>query len=111
MKSAQSYLIKFLIIFIISTLVVTLFFIFIFNSSSASVNISSIFKIVKQFSLVISIPTSIIFFLIDFIIQKIKIKWVLYLVRGVVLFSLLYLVSLFFSLYLISSALLNNPAT
>ncbi|OAH74119.1 hypothetical protein AXA65_06835 [Chryseobacterium sp. FP211-J200] len=80
-----------------------------FSSSSESINLTVIFKIIKQFGLIISIPTTILFFMIDFLIQRIKTKWILYLTRCIVFVVLMYLVNLFFSLFLISSALLDNP--
>lgn len=109
MKSVPSFLIKLLIIFILSILFVTFYFIFFFSSSLDSVTLKAVIKIITQFGLIISIPTSIIFVLVDILIEKIKTKWVLYLTRIVVFLCLMYLVSLFFSIYLISNALLDNP--
>lgn len=80
-----------------------------FSNSSNTIDLTVVFKIIKQFGIIISVPTSLIFLFIDFFIEKIKIKWVMYLTRCIIFLSLLYLVSLFFSFYIISSALFDNP--
>lgn len=102
-------LIKFLIVFLLSTLIVTLLFILIFGNLAQSITLKAVLKTITKFGIVISIPTAILFVLTDLLMKKIKILWVLYLVRGIVLFGLLWLVSLFFSIYLIANALFNNP--
>lgn len=109
MNKASQFFIKLLIVFVLSVLFVTFYFIFFFSPSPDSVTLKAIFKIIKQFALVISIPASILFVLIDFLMEKIKTKWILYSVRVIVFFGLMYIVSLIFSLYLISSSLLENP--
>ena len=109
MNNASRFLIKLLIVFVLSVLFVTFYFIFFFSPSLEAVTLKIIFKIIKQFALVVSIPASILFVLIDMLMEKIKTKWILYLVRAIVFLGLMYVVSLFFSLYLISSALLENP--
>lgn len=109
MKKAPEVLTKLLIIFVLSIIFVTFYFIFFFSSPSDSITLNVVFKIIKQYALIISIPTSILFVLIDILMEKIKTKWILYLVRFIVFFGLMYMVSLFFSLYLISSSLLENP--
>ena len=108
MKKAPEVLTKLLIIFVLSIIFVTFDFIFFFSSPSDSITLNVVFKIIKQYALIISIPTSILFVLIDILMEKIKTKWILYLVRFIVFFGLMYMVSLFFSLYLISSSLLEN---
>ncbi len=80
-----------------------------FSNSSNTIDLTVVFKIIKQFGIIISVPTSLIFLFIDFFIEKIKIKRVMYLTRCIIFLSLLYLVSLFFSFYIISSALFGNP--
>lgn len=98
-----------LIVFLLSNLIVTLYFIYSFSSLTSSINFRMVIKTIQQFSLVISIPTSILFVFVDRLVKKIKIIWLLYLTRCIVFLSLLFLVSLFFSIYLISNALLDNP--
>lgn len=109
MNNASRFFSKLLIVFILSILFVTFYFIFFFSPSSDSITLKAVFKIITQFALVISIPASILFVLTDALMEKIKTKWTFYLVRVTVFVGLMYLVSLFFSLYLISSSLLENP--
>lgn len=109
MKKASSVFTKLLIVFILSVLFVTSYFLFFLSPSFGSITLKAIFKIITRYALLISIPASIMFVLVDTLIEKIKTKWVLYLVRFIVFFGLMYIISLFFSLYLISSALLENP--
>ena len=108
-NSTIQTLIKFLIVFLLSTLIVTLLFILIFGNLAQSITLKAVLKTITQFGITISIPTAILFVLTDLLMKKIKIIWALYLVRGIVLFGLLWLVSLFFSIYLIANALFDNP--
>lgn len=109
MKNTSKFLSKLLIVFALLVLFVTFYFLFFFAPSFEAVTLRSIFKIITQFALVISIPASVLFVLVDSLMEKIETKWILYLVRVVVFLGLMYVVSLFFSLYLISSSLLENP--
>ncbi len=105
----SAILIKFLIVFLLYTLIVTWYFIDSFGSLTDAVTLTIVLKIVKQFGLIISIPAAILFVIADIFIQKIKTVWVLYLTRCMVFFCLLWLVSILFSVYLITNSLLDNP--
>jgi len=102
-------LIKFLIVFLLYTLIVTWYFIDSFGSLADSLTLSIVIKTIKQFGLVISIPAAILFVIADIFVQKIKTVWFLYLTRCMVFFCLLWLVSILFSVYLITNSLLDNP--
>jgi len=100
---------QFLIVFLISTLLVTLYFIHSFHNLSDTVTFSAVLQTVTQFGLVIAFPTAILFVLVDLLVRRIKTVWVLYLTRCAVLLGLLYISCLMFSFYLISNSLLDNP--
>jgi len=102
-------LIKFLIVFLLSTIMVTAFFVYIFHGLADSITFRAMLKTVQQFSLITSIPTSILFVLVDLLLKKIKITWLLYLTRCAVFFGLTWFVSFVLSFYLIANALLDNP--
>lgn len=108
-KNTLQIFFQFLIVLVLATLIVTLYFVYSFGNLADSVSLKAVLMTIKQFSLVISIPTSILFVLIDLLVKNIRSKWILYFMRGMVFFSLLILFSLFFSFYLISNALLDNP--
>ncbi|MDQ0968623.1 lysylphosphatidylglycerol synthetase-like protein (DUF2156 family) [Flavobacterium sp. W4I14] len=109
MKNIPKLLIKFLIVLLLATAIVTLYFVYSFGVLADTITFEAILKTIKQFGLVISIPTAILFVLADILIKKIKTVWVLYLTRCVAFFGILSIVSLALSFYLISNALLNNP--
>ena len=109
MQNIRQLLTRFLIVFLLSTLIVTLYFIHSFHSLTDTVAFSAVWQTITQFGLIIAVPTAILFVLVDLLVKRIKTVWVLYLTRFAVLFGLLYLVSLMFSFYLISNSLLDNP--
>ncbi|MBE5320494.1 hypothetical protein IM793_15110 [Pedobacter sp. MR2016-19] len=109
MKNIPRLLIQFLIVLLLATAIVTLYFIYSFGALADKITFAAILQTIKQFGLVISIPTAILFVLADFLIRKIQTVWVLYLVRCIVFFGILSIVSLVLSFYLISNALLDNP--
>jgi hypothetical protein len=110
MKNTTQNIGKILLVFFISNLVVTAYFFYVYNPLVESADLKLIVKIIKQYGLIISIPTSILFVLIDIILIKmIKKNWILYVSRIIIFFGLLYLMWLFFSIYLIASALIDNP--
>jgi len=110
MKSITQGIGKILLVFLIANLVVTAYFLFAYSPLVESINLKLIVKIIKQFGLIISIPTSILFVLMDIILlKKIKKDWILYVSRIIIFLGLLYLMWLFFSIYLIASALIDNP--
>jgi hypothetical protein len=111
MKNIPQLLIQFLIVLLLATTIVTLYFIYSFGSLADKITIGAILQTIKQFGLVIGIPTAILFVLADLLIKKIETVWVLYLTRGIVFFGILSIVSLILSFYLISNALLDNPFT
>lgn len=108
-KNTLKIFITFLIVFLLSNLIVAIYFIYSFSNLTSSITFKMVIKTIKQFSFVISIPTSILFVFIDALVRKIKTIWILYLTRCIVFFSLLFLISLCFSVYLITNALLDNP--
>jgi hypothetical protein len=109
MKNIRQLLTQFLIVFLLSTLIVTLYFIHSFHALADTITFSAVLQTTTQFGLIIAIPTTILFVLVDLLVHRIKTVWILYLTRCAVLFGLLYLVSLMFSFYLISNSLLDNP--
>lgn len=109
MKNIPQLLIQFLIVLLLATAIVTLYFIYSFGALADKITIAAILQTIRQFGLVISIPTAILFVLADLLIRKIQTVWVLYFVRCVVFFGILSIVSLVLSFYLISNALLDNP--
>ncbi|RFZ90975.1 hypothetical protein D0C36_18695 [Mucilaginibacter conchicola] len=102
-------LLKFLIVFLVSITLVTLYFIFLFKDLADTITPKIIFKVIKQFALIVSIPASLLFLLLDIPMEKIKNLWLLLITRCVVLFILLYMVSGAFSFYLIANSLFDNP--
>lgn len=89
-KNTLKIFIMFLIVFFLSNSIVTLYFIYSFSSLTDSVTFKMVLKTIKQFSLVISIPTAILFVFVDTLVKKIKTIWILYLTRCIVFFSLLF---------------------
>jgi len=109
MKSISMLLIKFLTVLLLATTIVTLYFVYSFGALADEITFAAVLQTIKQFGLVISIPTIILFVIADFLIKKIQETWVLYIVRCMVFFGILSLISLVLSFYLTSNALLNNP--
>ncbi|RXM50196.1 MULTISPECIES: hypothetical protein [unclassified Chryseobacterium] len=110
MKNITQVIGKTLLVFLLSNLMVIVYFIYIYSSIIESVNVELIVKIIKQFGLIISIPTTILFVLMDMIFIKIiKNNWTLYLIRIIAFLGLLYIMCLIFSVYIITSALIDNP--
>lgn len=110
MKNITQVIGKTLLVFLLSNLMVIIYFIYIYNSIIESVTIDLIVKIIKQFGLLISIPTTILFVLIDTVLIKMmKNNWTLYLTRTIIFLGLLYIMCLVFSVYIITSALIDNP--
>lgn len=110
MKNITQIISKVLFVFLLANLLVIIYFIFSYSSIIESVNTELIEKIIKQFGLIISIPTTILFVLIDTILIKIIKKiWALYLIRAIAFLGLLYIMCLIFSFYIITSALIDNP--
>lgn len=110
MKNITQVIGKTLLVFLLSNLMVTVYFIYSYSSIIESVNVELIVKIIKQFGLIISIPTTILFVLMDTILTKvIKNIWALYLIRAIAFLGLLYIMCLVFSFYIITSALIDNP--
>ncbi|WP_316826780.1 hypothetical protein [Pedobacter miscanthi] len=109
MKNKTRPLIKFLIVLLLATTIVTLYFVYSFGALADKVTFAAILQIIKQFGLVISIPAAILFVLADLLMKKIRIIWILYFVRCMVFFSILFSVSLVLSFYLVSNVLLDNP--
>lgn len=105
----STLLIKFLIVLLLATTIVTLYFVYSFGALADKITFAAILQTIKQFGLVIGIPTTILFVPADFLITKIQGVWLLYIVRCMVFFGILSLVSLVLSFYLVSNALLNNP--
>ncbi|MFD2584326.1 hypothetical protein ACFSR6_17630 [Pedobacter vanadiisoli] len=109
MKNISMLLIKFLTVLLLATTIVTLYFVYSFGALADEITFAAVLQTIKQFGLVISIPTTILFVIADFLIKKIQETWVLYIVRCMVFFGILSLISLVLSFYLTSNALLNNP--
>ena len=109
MKNISKLLIKFLIVLLLATTIVTLYFVYSFGVLADKITFAAILQTIKQFGLVVGIPTAILFVLIDILIKKIQTVWVLYFVRCIVFVGILSLVSLALSFYLASNALLDNP--
>ncbi|UHO37411.1 hypothetical protein H5J24_17090 [Chryseobacterium capnotolerans] len=110
MKNITQIISKALFVFLLANLLIIIYFIFSYSSIIESVNTELIEKIIKQFGLIISIPTTILFVLIDTILIKIIKKiWALYLIRAIAFLGLLYIMCLIFSFYIITSALIDNP--
>jgi len=110
MKNITQGIGKILLVFLIANLVVTTYFLFAYSPLVESIDLKLIVKIIKQFGLIISIPTSILFVLIDTVlIKRITKTWVLYVSRIIIFFGILYIMWLFFSIYLVASALIDNP--
>lgn len=110
MKNITQVIGKTLFVFLLANLMVIIYFIYSYSSIIESVNVELIIKIIKQFGLIISIPTTILFVLIDTILIKIiKNIWALYLIRAITFLGLLYIMCLVFSVYIITSALIDNP--
>ncbi|MBP2619636.1 hypothetical protein [Chryseobacterium jejuense] len=110
MKNITQVIGKTLLVFLLSNVMVTVYFIYSYSSIIESVNVELIVKIIKQFGLIISIPTTILFVLMDMILIKIiKNIWALYLIRIIAFLGLLYIMCLIFSVYIITSALIDNP--
>ncbi len=109
-QKKTNLLLKFAIVFSITLLLVTLFLVFAFTEFKEPISVKLIAKIIKQFGLIISIPTTLLFLAADFLLLKlIKKNWILNMIRVIVLFIFTYLVSLMLSSYIIFNALLDSP--
>ena len=109
MKKIPSILLQLLITFSFSVLFFTACFILLLSSPSDSITLKVIAKIIKDYALIVCIPTSIIFVILNIPISKIETKWFLWLTRCVVFLGTMFLVWLFLSITLIPLALLDNP--
>lgn len=112
MKNIIQVIIKTTLVFLLSNLVVTLYFIYSYRSIIEVVDVQLITKIIKQFGFIISIPATILFVLIDTLLIRIminKTNWTLYMARTIIFFALLYIMCLVFSIYIITSVLIDNP--
>ncbi len=110
MKKRTKLALKFTIVFLITLLLITLYLVFAFTEFKEPISVKLVTKIIKQFGLIISIPTTLLFLAADFLLLKlIKKNWILNMIRVIVLFIFTYLVSLMLSSYIIFNALLDSP--
>lgn len=101
--------VRFFVIFLITVVLITLYLIVAFTEFKEPISINKIIKIVKQFGLIISIPTAFLFLGVDYLLLKwIKKKTRLNVVRCIAYFFILYTVCLLFSGYIIFNALLDS---
>ncbi|REC46152.1 hypothetical protein DRF67_15475 [Chryseobacterium pennipullorum] len=110
MKNVTQIISKTALVFLLSNLVVTVYFLYSYRSIIETVDVQLIARIIKQFGLIISIPATILFVLIDTLLVKvIKTNWALYVTRTIIFLGVLYIMCLVFSIYIITSALIDNP--
>lgn len=104
-------IIKFVILFIITLVIVTSYFTYVLTGAfEVAFQPIHLLKIMKQFGVVISLPTALLLMGIDYLFCKmIANKILLQLLRIIAFFIIIYLVSLAFSSYLIINSMLNNP--
>lgn len=106
MKKTIQITLKLLTVFLISNMIIVLQLMYSFKSVLEIVNFENVIDIINKFGLIISIPTTIFFVLIDiFLLKKIRKNSILYIIRCFLLFTLLYLFKLIFAFYLIGSTL------
>ena len=101
---------KFVVIFITTLVIVTTYLVFVFSAGfEIAVNASYIFQIIQRFSLVISIPTSVLFVGIDYLLcRKINKPVLLHTLRVVLYFVIIYAVCISLSGYIIFNSLLKS---
>jgi len=110
MKNITQIISKTLFVFLLANLLIIIYFIYSYSSIIESVNVELIVRIIKQFGLIISIPATILFVLVDIVLVKIiKKNCALYLARAIIFLGLLYIMCFVFSAHIITSALIDNP--
>jgi drug/metabolite transporter (DMT)-like permease len=106
MKKTFPILIKFLVSFILSTVIIVGY---LFYDFSNEINIKSIINVLFRFGFRFAFPIAILFILLDFVLNKTKQKKVLSII--IIAFSIcaLYYYYHFFLWYVGISGLIDNP--
>lgn len=73
MNNIRQLLTQFLIVFLLSTLIVTLYFIHSFHSLADTITFSAVVQTITQFGLIIAIPTAILFVLVDLLVDDVMV--------------------------------------
>lgn len=96
-------------VFLLSTLLVTVWFLIAFHSPSLTINLVSVKNIVIRYGFVLSIPPAVSFLIIYLMYQKIKTRWVFYLLTVIILGCLFFFMAYLFIWYVGTSFLIDSP--
>ena len=98
--------IKLIVVFALALTIVTTYFLLVFTSEKNPVNAAILLRIIKTFSLIISLPATLVFVLIDgWIAKRVSKTLLLQAIRIALLLGVIYLVMLALSGYIIANIL------
>lgn len=104
-------LLKFVIVFVFTLLITTSYFIYILSGGfEIGFQPIHVLRVMKQFGVVVSLPTALVFMGVDYLLCKMTSKkLLLQLFRSITFFTIMYVVGFAFSSYMIVNSFFNNP--
>lgn len=96
------------IVFLLSDIIITLWFVLNIGSSVPHITFKSVLHIFMHYGLTLSIPTTISYFIIYVLYKNIKIRWVVYLSALIIMCCAFFLTVYIFIWYMTAGVITND---